>query len=128
MADLFHPCVSCAQHVRVGERACPFCDAALPEDFGEEARTRVARARPISRAAILFVGATAAAACGGSTESGSGDASAHDGSGADSAYDGAVVLYGPAPFDASRDSNADASADGPVAAYGPGPVDSGDSG
>jgi hypothetical protein len=133
MADLLQPCVACSQHIRVDERACPFCNAELPENFGDDARARVSRTRPMSRAAILFVGATAAAACGGSTETGtgsSGDASTHeDGSAADgSGIDGAVVLYGPAPFDASVDHSVDASPDGPVAAYGPGPVDSGDAG
>jgi hypothetical protein len=132
MSDLFQPCTSCGQHVRIDERACPFCDAALPADFGAEARARVSAGRPLSRAAILFVGATAAAACGGSTDepttsdaSTQNDGSARDGSAADSAIDGPLVLYGPAPIDASvQDSAVDADS-GPVAAYGPGPIDSG---
>ncbi len=124
MREPLQPCVVCDQHIRTTETACPFCDAPVPEGFGADAKARAASsiARPLSRAAILFVGAAAAVACGGTeTTGGSGDAAAtHDGSSSDSGYDGPGVLYGPAMVDASQDADG-----GPVAAYGPGPVDSG---
>lgn len=28
------PCVSCLRHIRADAGACPFCDSALPEDYG----------------------------------------------------------------------------------------------
>jgi len=30
------PCTSCARHIRAGSKACPFCAAATPADFGRE--------------------------------------------------------------------------------------------
>src|SRR5437879_709996 len=119
MSQCLHPCPSCAQHVRAGETACPFCGAAL------EARAceKPAGARPLSRAAILFVGATAAAACGGSesTGGGNGDAATDANQNGDGSTDGPVALYGPAPVDGGMD----ASDSGSVVLYGPAPVDGG---
>jgi hypothetical protein len=131
MTDFFVACAACARHVREGEAACPFCGEAIPE--GTAAPRPPARSGPITRAAILFVGATAAAGCGGSTEGGnvplygpapvdgSFEASNGDGGGEDGGgIDGGVVLYGPAMVDSSVDADS-----GPVAAYGPAPTDSG---
>jgi hypothetical protein len=50
------PCPVCARHVRIGERACPFCNTALPGDL----QPRVGRpsTRRVGRAAAFFLGAT----------------------------------------------------------------------
>ena len=120
MGACLSPCPSCARHIRADEGTCPFCGAATPEGFG--ACVRPAPAGPVlSRAAVLFMGATAVAACGGTTTTvgGGGDS----GSSADSMP---VAMDGPAPV---RDSSVDAPVDspGPVPAYGPGPTrDSGE--
>ncbi|HEX8791067.1 MAG TPA: hypothetical protein VF765_08935 [Polyangiaceae bacterium] len=71
MSRRLHPCPSCEQHVRASETRCPFCDAPLPAGFGAIERAPVASdasGHPLSRAALLFVGATTAAACGGKTQ------------------------------------------------------------
>jgi hypothetical protein len=72
----------------------------------------------MSRAAVVFVGAAAAAACGGSeTTGGEGDAQVADGDTSDAPSDGSSIvdaqpdqsmlaLYGPAPVDASADVDA----------------------
>jgi len=88
MSQCLHPCPSCAQHLRASETVCPFCDAALPEGFGICAQP-APRGRPMSRAALLFVGANAAAGC---------------------SADAPVPLYGPATIDAgpSLDAGTDA--------------------
>src|SRR5262245_56280946 len=98
MAACLHRCPSCARHVRANERACPFCDAALPEDFGVCSGPGDL-ARPLSRAALLFVSAAALAGCGKR-----GGDPGSPGSGVD--------IYGPAPIDA-RDA-APAPSDGGV--------------
>ncbi len=49
------PCVTCARHVRVSERDCPFCGAAL--EAPQPKRTVTATVRLATRAAI-FAGAT----------------------------------------------------------------------
>lgn len=61
------PCVSCQRHVRVTEPACPFCGAALPEDFaGRAVPGTTAR---LSRAALVaFATLGAAAGCGSSQQ------------------------------------------------------------
>lgn len=76
MSPCLHPCPACAQHLRSSETVCPFCDAALPDGFGTCAHP-VARDRPMSRAALLFVGATVATGC---------------------SADAPIPLYGPAPI------------------------------
>jgi hypothetical protein len=55
------PCPKCARHVREDEHACPFCSAAVACSGRCIAATPD---RAASRAAILFVGATAIAGCG----------------------------------------------------------------
>jgi hypothetical protein len=144
MSQCLHPCPSCAQHLRPSETVCPFCQAALPAGFG--ACTRDApRGRPMSRAALLFVGATVAASCGGATESGSsggdgGKEAATDSGGGDDTDAEPVALYGPAPIhdggpklDGSLDA-ADAAKDaasgdeGTAVMYGPATIDSGNGG
>lgn len=129
MAATHRPCPSCDRHVRVADARCPFCGAVVPAAVAP----RSDAARPLSRAAVLFVGAAAAAACGGSTAPepgpGGGDAQADAPADAPAATDGSspedgsiIVLYGPAPVDAGRDATFDAQ---PVPIYGSGVVDSG---
>lgn len=120
-----HPCVACQRHIAVSETACPFCSAAVPEGFGAAAASRTAGLainRPLSRAAILFAGATAIAACSSGTP-------ATGSSGSSGSTSGDVqTLYGPAPVDAADDVTDSAPAQdapGPVALYGPAPVDAG---
>lgn len=57
------PCPSCARHVRTGERACPFCDAALHADHAHSiARDTTER---LARSALVAFGAAVSlAACG----------------------------------------------------------------
>lgn len=72
------PCPACARHVRLSERACPFCGVELPRAFREQTAPRTP-AEHLNRAALyaLRMGAISAtaAACGGSiviTSSGGG--------------------------------------------------------
>ena len=58
-------CPSCSRHIKVDEAACPFCGAPTPEGFASTARRPVPFSAPLSRAAILFLGA--ASACGSSS-------------------------------------------------------------
>lgn len=117
MARRLHPCASCARHVRVTDVSCPFCGGPM----GEVTAVPVA-SRALSRAAVVFFGATTLAACVGgpgdpstSTSSGGGSSSgtssgASGSSGAPGASSsgtsgdpepepdpGAQPLYGPAP-------------------------------
>ena len=57
------PCPACGRHVRISERACPFCASALEDAHLGEARVPAPGA-PRSRAALfgLAAGATIAAA------------------------------------------------------------------
>jgi hypothetical protein len=127
------PCPSCARHVRVSEADCPFCGAALSDEFRAAPRPRGPAAR-LSRAALFAFGSGTLAVAGGCSSS----------------SDTPVPLYGsPIMVDAGADgervapdatvvpdaSTADAEPDSPVAtpAYGaPGqpvePVDAGDDG
>jgi hypothetical protein len=147
MGIKLHPCGACARHIRTDEAACPFCGAPVPEGFGPAARPKFSP--PVSRAALLFVGAAAATGCGGSTsgsppgDSGSADVTqdvAQDAptdsstpiseAGDDAADTGQpVALYGPGPVpDAGPppDSSTEDTG-GPVVLYGPAPIpDSGD--
>jgi hypothetical protein len=152
MSACLHPCPACARHIRGAERACPFCQAALPEGFGVCSGARASRAaqgRPASRAALLFVGAAAAAGCGGSvdantsgTDGGGRDAAQSDAKGGGDASDedatpaqdsGLPVMYGPAPIDSGppRDAGVDGGDDaapdtgGGVPLYGAPPFDAG---
>jgi hypothetical protein len=62
MSDL-HPCTACRRHVRIDERTCPFCAAALSP--GAPPALPVGR---LTRAAVFTAGAAlAGAACGGKT-------------------------------------------------------------
>ena len=70
-------CPSCERHIRSDETACPFCSQAVAFTCAAPC----AEAPPgLSRAAVLFLGATALAGCG--KESGGGEV---------------VAVYGPAP-------------------------------
>jgi hypothetical protein len=108
MRRSLQPCPSCAQHVRAGETRCPFCDASLPSGFGARSLARGANdasGRPRSRAALLFVGATAAAACGGRTQQQQAPAPS-DGGG-----DAATSEADSGPSEASSDASTDAPSD-----------------
>lgn len=63
------PCPSCARHVRLTDRACPFCDGTLDVAALSErhATRRVSTPAGLKRAA-LFALTTTAAACGGRTQ------------------------------------------------------------
>jgi hypothetical protein len=122
------PCPSCLRHVRAEETACPFCASALPADFAPPPRPVVRAVGPFTRAAVLFLGASA---CGGSVaptepppvpfygpavveDSGVG-VSVRDAAAVDAADSNNVtpVFYGPAPVsvsDASEDQETDAPA------------------
>ena len=117
MGACLFPCPGCARHIRTDERACPFCGAATPEGFG--ACAKPALTGPVlSRAAVLFMGATAVAACSGTVAApGGGGDSGSSGDSPSSADSMPVALYGPGPV---RDANVDSP--GPVPAYGPGPI------
>ena len=59
-------CHGCRRHIRMIERACPFCGVeALPHAASS---TTEPTAWPRTRAAILFAGATAIAGCGKTTD------------------------------------------------------------
>jgi hypothetical protein len=124
MAPFLHPCESCARHIRAGEAACPFCGAAVTQ---VAAPARGSVARPMSRAALLFMGATTSIACGSSstnpptTEP---DAAIQD-SGVDAAIQDSGVdtgepaaMYGPAMIDSGSEFDAAG-----VVLYGPGVVE-----
>jgi hypothetical protein len=118
------PCPSCARHLRCSERTCPFCGEAVPERACAPATSP---SGPLTRAAILFAGATAAAGCTTGLAPAYGPAPIQDsGQVEDSGQDSAQVEdsgqdseAGPAPTDSGPDQ-------GPVAAYGPAPVDAGE--
>jgi len=95
----FIPCPACDRHVRTTDRTCPFCSTTMPEATIPAA----APGRALTRAAILFAGATAVSACSSPEP---------------------VAMYGPAPVDASSDVK-DSSLPDVVAMYGPSPVDAG---
>lgn len=143
MSRRLQPCPSCAQHVRAGEIRCPFCEAALPAGFGARISSGEAVGRPMSRAALLFFGATAAAACGGQPQTstpsdGRAQASTASDGGGEAAASNEVDAASSEP-EASSDGATDASADtfGPqtywdnlppepaasMAAYGPAAIE-----
>ena len=107
-----HVCPSCERHVRSIEKACPFCEATLPDDFGVCGEPR-AMGRPLTRAAFILMSATALTACGKSTGMG-----------------GGAEIYGPPPVDVRPDASAKTQTQPnppdpqpePVAVYGPAPV------
>ena len=57
------PCPHCKRHVRVTESTCPFCDASVGTALAARARPSVST-RGLSRASILALGASMAAALG----------------------------------------------------------------
>ena len=111
-------CPSCHCHVKLGAPSCPFCAHELPLEVSPRPALPVS-GKSLTRAAILFAGASTVGACGGLDPS-------------------PVVYYGPAPIDASTDGGStdsateagDASdAGSPVVFYGPAPIpDGGDAG
>jgi hypothetical protein len=101
-----HVCPSCERHIRSVETSCPFCDVALPEDFGVCDEPR-ATGRPLTRAAFILMSATALTACGKSTGPGTGPG-------------GGAEIYGPPPVDVRPDAGPPQEM--PVTVYGPAPV------
>ncbi len=106
-------CPQCARHVRVDERACPFCQADLNGAFREQAAPRSPTER-LGRAALhsLRMGAISVttAACGGSvTGSGSSGDGAQDSGRSlpDASYDAAPMSDASVP-DSSFDARFDA--------------------
>jgi hypothetical protein len=120
MPDNLQPCPSCARHIKTEESTCPFCGQATPQGFSGLVRPR--GAAPLSRAAVLFMSATAVTglaaplACSSTSSGGGGNEvdSGHVDSG------GPVAAYGPAIVDSGQQDSG-----GPVAAYGPAIIDSG---
>jgi hypothetical protein len=103
------PCASCARHVRITESVCPFCQ----RPFSEPARASapLPTDSALTRAAIVFMGATALSACGKSNVPGPTPAPT----------DLAAPAYGPAPVD----TDAGPTPVTPVEAGAPAPVDAG---
>jgi hypothetical protein len=124
----FCPCPRCKRHVRAGESACPFCNAALPADFGPAPRVVAPVTGPFARAAILFMGAATTACSSGSAEPvpspyyGPAVIDADATTKQDSGEPLPVVFYGPAIVDASAD---DSTEPAPVPFYGPAVFDAG---
>ncbi|RZO61318.1 MAG: hypothetical protein EVA89_12125 [Sandaracinaceae bacterium] len=58
------PCDGCRRHVRAADARCPFCAAPVPTAPPESSR-RVSRRGNLTRAAIFYLGASVASACGG---------------------------------------------------------------
>lgn len=119
------PCVGCSRHVLATERVCPFCGAAMPEDFS--ARVRPEAPRGLSRMAAIALGTTLAlGACSDTVTSTDGsagdvvDASVDTPADAPGDEGGLVPLYGkPPPTDVAEDLVDDDGA--PATEYG-GPV------
>ncbi|HJL18669.1 MAG TPA: hypothetical protein RMH99_23610 [Sandaracinaceae bacterium LLY-WYZ-13_1] len=133
------PCPACDRHLRIDERACPFCGAGVVLAPAPTRRPgRLGRAAYFAfRAAVVGAGGVTAAACGSATgledpswtadgatpaagDAGepTDDAGPHrrDAGAVDAGTDGAVIaLYGggpmPAPVDAGAPAPADAGAD-----------------
>lgn len=115
------PCPGCARHVRAAERACPFCDSALPTDLAASAvpaaTTRMKRA-----AVFTFATSLALAGCGSTTTSNDASVTADtsadtgpstdNGPATDTGFDSGIFV------DAGTDAGAPDDDGGPVAAYG----------
>jgi hypothetical protein len=104
-----HVCPSCGRHVRSSETTCPFCDVALPDDFGVCGEPR-ATGRPLTRAAFILMSATALTACGKSAAPGGGETPG-----------GGAEIYGPPPVVVQPDAGTSVR-EMPVSVYGPAPV------
>ncbi len=63
------PCPGCARHVRLAEATCPFCNSSLDSSVlaARYAPRRAAVPGGIKRAALMALGTSVAAACGGKT-------------------------------------------------------------
>ncbi|MBX3209126.1 MAG: hypothetical protein KF764_29100 [Labilithrix sp.] len=100
----------------MSEPACPFCGSAAEET---RATATVELARPLSRAAVLFAGATTLAACVG----GPGDPSSSSGNsgtnGSSSSSSSSSGSSGNASSSGEPEPDPDPQ---PVPAYGPAPV------
>jgi hypothetical protein len=112
MASRLAPCPSCSRHVKVGPPSCPFCGGDVPTDVAP----RVSTAGPgkgLTRAALMFAGATAVTACGTSTTSPTPPADAQADTGQAHASYGAIVN----PEDAGTGDDASEAGQG-MASYG----------
>jgi hypothetical protein len=67
LTAMLRPCPACSRHVRVSERACPFCAGELDATFRSVPSPRVPAVGRLSRAALFALGASglAASACSG---------------------------------------------------------------
>jgi hypothetical protein len=126
MMNKLVPCASCSRHVRLTEAVCPFCGAECSQHVEPPPSPSppTAATRPLSRAALLFMGAAATVGC----------------------TPAPVAVYGPAPVDERPDSGTSVTptppptTDGgssstnpsprpqpnPVALYGVPPIDEGE--
>lgn len=112
MAPTMRPCPACGRHVKTTEGQCPFCNAAMPEGFGEFAYPTINKR--LGRAAIAAFGASLAlAGCGSSTQptDGGSDSAAQQDTGTQS--------------DSAMQSDVMSLPDVPIAAYGLPPQDGG---
>jgi len=64
MASRLTPCPSCTRHVKVGSPSCPFCGGEVPTDVPLRG---IPAGRALTRAALLFAGSAAVAACSSSS-------------------------------------------------------------
>jgi hypothetical protein len=118
------PCPHCKRHVRVTERSCPFCEASLDAGLAGRARPSVST-RGLSRASILALGASMAAAMGAGVLEGCADEPDPDGDDDKPAADGGlppgtgVPVYGaPVQPDAGSNNPPQRPDGGMVAIYG----------
>jgi hypothetical protein len=115
------PCPGCGRHVRLDERACPFCGVAIAALAAAPTTTRrltraaaFAFSASLSTAALLGCGGTADSGIP-ATDSGSGGGGADTGTtGKDATPDigSPGPMYGAAFVDAGTDGAKDAAADG----------------
>jgi hypothetical protein len=115
MSILFHPCASCARHIKRTESACPFCGArASPGAIAPRVTARLALVAIAATAAGCMVEPIATPVYGvpGEPFDGGKDSSVQDG-GSDAAPDGNASDAGTdAPAaDAAPDSSSDATTD-----------------
>jgi hypothetical protein len=68
MASRLTPCPSCSRHVKIGPPSCPFCGGDVPTEVAPRV-LKLAPGASITRAALMFAGATAVNACSSSTTS-----------------------------------------------------------
>jgi hypothetical protein len=100
MASRLIACPSCRCHVKLGASSCPFCGGEIPPDASPRPESTTSH-RALTRAAILFAGASTVNACGSPSP---------------------VVYYGPVPIEDAGEDASDGSPS-PVVFYGPAPIE-----